>query len=275
MDGDRSPAAFASVRPVNTLAPKLVLTPLLIASTSVLGRRWGPALSGWLVALPLTSGPIVLFIALEAGADVARQAAGGSLLGAVAQVAFAAAYVGASRRLGWMPSLAVATVVFFVVGFGVPALLPVATYLVLVVAVAAFLTFAGQRPTSTGDLPAPPTWDIPARVVVATMLVVGISALAPVIGGRASGVLATFPVYAAVLTTFAHINRGPVEATGVLRGLATGLLGFGGFFLTLGWLLEFAGIAESFIVALAVGFAMQVATLPLVRRAVVSASPRA
>jgi hypothetical protein len=45
---------------VNTLAPKLVLTPLLVAMASLAGRRWGPLLSGWLVALPLTSGPIVL-----------------------------------------------------------------------------------------------------------------------------------------------------------------------------------------------------------------------
>ena len=74
---------------MNTLTPKLVLTPLLVASASAAGRRWGPALSGWLVALPLTSGPIAFFIAIESGSDVAREAAQGSLLGAVAQVAFA------------------------------------------------------------------------------------------------------------------------------------------------------------------------------------------
>lgn len=83
---------------MNTLAPKLVLTPLLVASTSLAGRRWGPSLSGWLVALPLTSGPIVFFIAVEAGPDVAQQAAGGALIGATAQVAFAAAYTLMARR---------------------------------------------------------------------------------------------------------------------------------------------------------------------------------
>jgi hypothetical protein len=252
---------------VNTLAPKLILTPLLVASTSVAGRRWGPALSGWLVALPLTSGPIALFIALEAGTDVARQAAGGSLLGASAQVAFAAAYVLASRRLGWSLSLLIAALAFFAVAFVVPPMLPVLTYGLLLAAVALFLATLGRRQTAGRGTLSPPAWDIPARVVVATALVLAISSLAPVIGGRFSGILATFPVYAAVLATFAHVTRGPGEASDVLRGLATGLLGFGAFFLALGYLLGVTGIALSFAGALAVGFVVQAATLPLVRRA--------
>jgi hypothetical protein len=252
---------------VNTLAPKLVLTPLLVASTSLAGRRWGPALSGWLVALPLTSGPIALFIALEAGPDVARQAAGGSLLGAVAQVAFAAAYTIASRRSGWVGSLAVASAAYAGVAVAIPPLPPPVTYAVLVAAVAVFLA-RFPRPTSAAsqDVPAP-GWDIPARVVIATLLVVAISTLAPVIGGRAAGVLATFPVYAAVLATFAHATRGPRDAEAVLRGLATGMLGFGAFFLALGWLLASVGILESFLGALVVGSVVQLATFPLVRPA--------
>lgn len=258
---------------MNTLAPKLILTPLLVASTSVAGRRWGPALSGWLVALPLTSGPIALFIALESGADVARQAAAGSLLGASAQVAFAAAYTIAARRLGPGPSLAVAALAFFAVGFAVPPLPPIAMYALLIVSVAVFLVTLGRRSSRVRRPVTPPAWDIPARVIVATVLVVVISSLAPVIGGRFAGILATFPVYAAVLATFAHVTHGPGEASDVLRGLATGLLGFGAFFLALGYLLGVTGIALSFAGALAVGCVVQAATLPLVRRATPDEEP--
>ena len=252
---------------MNTLAPKLVLTPLLVASTSLAGRRWGPSLSGWLVALPLTSGPIALFIALEAGVDVARQAAGGSLLGATAQVAFAAAYTVAARRLGWMWSLMAGVISFFLVGFLVPPMLPVLGYALLLLAVAIFLVTLGRRTHEDRRTFAAPAWDIPARVVIATALVVAISSGAPLIGGRFSGVLATFPVYAAVLSTFAHATRGPGEASEVLRGLSTGLVGFGAFFLALGFLLGVIGIVGSFVGALAVGSLVQLATLPLVRRA--------
>lgn len=249
---------------MNTLAPKLVLTPLLVASASAAGRRWGPALSGWLVALPLTSGPIAFFIAIESGSDVAREAAQGSLLGAVAQVAFAAAYTVASRRMGWVASTTFGSIAFVLVA-ALPPLPAVATYALLVLGVGAFLAVFR---TESGPNPSPaamPGWDIPARAVVATALVVGISALAPMIGGRMSGILATFPVYAIVLATFGHVTRGSRESAEVLRGLATGLLGFGAFFLALGSLLATTGIVESFMVALAVGAAVQAATLPVVR----------
>jgi hypothetical protein len=42
------------------------------------------------VALPSTSGTIALFIAIDAGPELAREAAAGALVGAIAQVVFAA-----------------------------------------------------------------------------------------------------------------------------------------------------------------------------------------
>jgi hypothetical protein len=183
-----------------------VLTPLLVASTTAAGRRWGPAVGGWLVALPLTSGPIALFIAIEQGSWVAQEAAAGSLVGASAQVAFAAAYALAARRVGWMASVVIAAGAFVALAFVIPPMPAASTYGLLVVLVATFLVAFRRRPGATAAPPAP-KWDIPARVVVATVLVVTISALAPHVGGRPAGILATFPVYAAVLTTFAHPDR--------------------------------------------------------------------
>ena len=40
------------------LAFKLFLTPLLIVSVTLAGRRWGTAVSGLLIGLPLVSAPI-------------------------------------------------------------------------------------------------------------------------------------------------------------------------------------------------------------------------
>lgn len=54
------------------IALKLVLTPLLIGMASVAGRRWGPMVSGRLIGLPLTSAPVVLFLALEQGTTLER-----------------------------------------------------------------------------------------------------------------------------------------------------------------------------------------------------------
>src|SRR6185436_8290352 len=105
---------------VNTLAPKLILTPLLVSSASLAGRRWGPVLSGWIIALPLTSGPIALFIALELGPRTAIEAAAGSLLGGVCLLVFSLVYArAASARLPWQAAIAVAGVTSLALGLAV------------------------------------------------------------------------------------------------------------------------------------------------------------
>ncbi len=66
------------------LVLKLVLTPVLIGGASLGARRWGPTVGGWIVSLPLTSGPVVLFLALDRGPAFA--VAAGSYLDALVEV---------------------------------------------------------------------------------------------------------------------------------------------------------------------------------------------
>jgi hypothetical protein len=91
---------------------KLVVTPVLIAAASLAGRRWGQAVSGWFVGLPLTSGPIAFFVALDHGAGFAAAVAVGALAAAMAEAAFCLAYAHTARRAGWPRSLAAACVAF-------------------------------------------------------------------------------------------------------------------------------------------------------------------
>lgn len=249
---------------MNTLAPKLVLTPLLVASTSIVGRRWGNLLSGWMVALPLTSGPIAFFIAIELGPQVAIAASAGSLVGAIGQVAFSTAYTLASRRVGWHGALALGAISFAMVGLVLPPLPSSMVFGLVLIAVAGHLRLA-RPPRRTVSVPAPPGWDIPARVAIATLLVVVISSIAPLLGGRASGVLATFPVYAAVLATFAHGRGDASAAAEVLRGLTIGMIGFAAFFLCLGIALADLAVGFAFGLSLAMALLVQAITLPLIR----------
>ena len=84
---------------------------------------------------------------------------------------------------------------------------------------------------------------------IATALVFGLTELAPWVGAKASGLLATYPVFAAVLAGFAHRTRGPAAATGVLRGLLVGLFGFIGFFAVLAQLLPAVPLALAYLVS--------------------------
>ena len=250
---------------MDTLVLKLVLAPLLIGGASLAARRWGHAVSGWLVGLPLTSGPIALFLALERGTPFAATAALGSLTGAIGEVAFCVAYAAMARRLGWPSALALASASFALIAAALPRVsVPVAGAVAAISIVVALRLVA--RPRGPVIAPPPPRWDIPARMLVATALVLGITELAPILGPRWSGVLATFPVYAAILTVFAH-RVGAPPAVEVLRGLLLGLFAFAGFFVVLGALIGRAGVAASFVAAVGTALAIQAASFALVRRA--------
>ena len=71
---------------------KLVPTPLLIATLTLIGRRWGSAVSGAIAGLPLTSGPVSVFLALEQGKDFAAHTANATLAGLIAVAAFSLSY---------------------------------------------------------------------------------------------------------------------------------------------------------------------------------------
>lgn len=243
-----------------TLVLKLVLTPLLIAAASLAGRRWRQAVGGWLVGLPLTTGPVAFFLALDHGPGFATAAALGSLAGAIAEGAFCLAYGHLARR-GPAVALAAACAAFAVAAAGLQRLtLPLAVLAALVLAtLAASLRLMPSGADPAGAAP-PPRWDLPARMAITTALVVGLTAIAPVLGARLSGILATFPLYAAILTVFAH-RAGSAPAVQVLRGLLVGLFSFAAFFVVLGALLERLGTAAAFVAASAVALAAQAASL--------------
>ncbi len=68
-----------------------------------------------------------------------------------------------------------------------------------------------------------PRWDIPLRMTVATLVVLAITTLAPIIGPHLAGLLLPFPVFAVVLALFTHSSHGPTCAVAVLDGLIIGL----------------------------------------------------
>jgi hypothetical protein len=244
---------------VEALLLKLVLTPLLVGVASLVGRRWGAEVGGWLVGIPFTSGPIALFLALEAGPHFAAEAAVGILAGTVSQVVFALAYAWIALGAGWPASLAAATMAFFaataaldVFRFGAPI-----TFVVALVSLVLALVLMPRRRPARPALEALPWWDIPARMIVATTFVIALTAAAPALGAHLAGLLSPFPLYATVLAVFAHRLQGGDAAIGVLRGLLLGLFSFAGFFLSVALLLVPHGIPIAFSAAILVALAVQ------------------
>lgn len=109
-------------------------------------------------------------------------------------------------------------------------------------------------------------WDIPVRMLTVTIVVVGLTGAATALGPRLSGILATFPIYAATLATFGHHSAGWQAAVQVLRGLLYGLFGFAVFFVVLAISLTHASIPFAFLTAAITGFAVQGSSLWAIRR---------
>ena len=105
---------------------------------------------------------------------------------------------------------------------------------------------------------------LPARIVVATGLVVTLTALAPVLGARLAGLVSPFPVYASVTVVFDHRRSGIVSALEALDGLMVGLFTPATFFLALALLAAPLGLWAFGVAFLAAG-AVQFSTLSLVR----------
>ncbi len=245
-----------------TLLIKVGLTPALIAAASLAGRRWGPGISGWLVGFPFTSAPVALILTIEHGDSFAAAAAAAILMGALSQAGFCLAYTALAARAPWPACLAAGTAAFAVLTLLLrPVSLPLPVVAVVVVAglgLALYLLPRGAAPPAAAPRAA---WDLPLRMAVATAFVVVVTALAPLIGARLSGLITPFPLYAAILAVFAHGAQGPAAGAGVLRGLTLGLFGFSAFFFTLALLLVPAGPAVAFAAAAAAVVAVQALTL--------------
>ena len=247
---------------MNVLLLKLVAAPVLILSASLAGRRWGDKVSGWFIGLPLGSGPVCFFLALEQGNAFAAATARGCVGGTTAEAAFCLAYVWTARRAGWPSAIALGTTGFAIVAVGLQlATLPLA--LLTPIAYGALLAglFLMPRHAGSATVPPSPGWDLPARMVLVTVLVLALTQLASLLGARLSGLLATYPLFGATLAGFAHRLNGPAAAKRVLQGMLIGLFGNTAFFQLVALTIEDVGVAASFAGATALAFLIQGATL--------------
>ena len=83
-------------------------------------------------------------------------------------------------------------------------------------------------------------------MAIATALVVGLTAIAPVLGPHTSGLVATFPVYVAVMAVFSQRHQG-LAAIDLLRGLLAACPGTATFYAVIHVTIVPVGIAPGFL----------------------------
>jgi len=253
---------------------KLATMPVVIVTATLAGRRYGAAVAGLILGLPIVSGPISVFVALEQGVEFARTAASGTLLGLIALATYCLTYGHAARRFAWPGALAcgllaTAAMVWFLESLEVPA---PAVIWVTGPAIAAAILLCPKPGPALLRLP-PPWWDLPARIAVSTTFMMLVTLFAPAIGPTMTGMAATFPVMLSVMAPFTHRVEGQSAVIAMMRGCIEGLVTFTLFFQVLEVGLKYWPAPAAYGAALAATLVMAAAVLMLQRRRQLASLP--
>lgn len=245
---------------------KLTLVPLLIAGVTLGVRRWGAGIGGWIGGFPWVAGPISFFMAWELGADFAAETIPSALMGAVGTFFFAYTYSLMARRWSWLPAVLVGYGAFFVVAI-------LAFYLKFSLVVAAAVSFTiltallylFPKPAES-DAPArQPRFDIPLRMLVATVFVVLLTQGAEWLGPDWSGILTPFPIMTSTLAVFTHAQRGAAATARIMYGLMLTGYGFLSFLLGVYFVVPLLPIGWAYLLLLVGTLALNGITLRLIK----------
>jgi hypothetical protein len=249
------------------LAIKLVSVPIFILTISVIAHKWGPSIGGIILGLPLTSGPVLFFLALEQGTNFAAASALGTLIGLISLSVSCIVFSWLSFRLGWLASLIGCCVTFFTMTLtlnfisspGVLSFVGVVAFLVLI----CLIFPSGVSASCSREFP---RWEIPVRMIAATGLVLLITGAASILGPHLSGLLTPFPVYATIMGLFILKSEGPEVSALFLRGVMIGCLTTSVFLFLIASFIVSLGLIGIFGLAVVVVIAMHSVLLYSVNR---------
>lgn len=228
--------------------------PLVIGLITLVSRKWGNKIGGLIASMPWVAGPILLFFILEQGKGFGIQSVQGILTGIISWICFTYCYALLSRSLHWLPTILVSYAVYVGIAWAFN-LISLNLFIIYGVAMACAILALQLFPKSAGPstvqgrrLP----FDLPLRMVVATLFVVAVTWLANQLGPAWSGILTPFPIITSILAIFTHYLQGSSATIVILRGLVIGVMGFTTFFFLQAFLLPHFSVEVSFLLALIV-----------------------
>jgi hypothetical protein len=248
------------------------LAACLVAASTMAARVWGHGIGGVVSAFPLIVGPALFLTALRQDAAAAATMATATLLGLVALSGFVLAYERSARRCGWPLSLGIAWAAAAVLGM-LAGRIGGGLFVGLVAAVGSTtFVYAALPRVRRVEVPAVfPPWEMPARMALTALLIVGLTVAGERFGPAVAGVLAALPTLASVVTVFTHARHGHEALAATLHGMLGGLWAFVTFCALIALLVEPAGMVPAF--ALATGVAVLVQLLVTRLHSPLSARP--
>jgi hypothetical protein len=239
------------------LTTKMAITALFVSVATIIAERLGAAVGALVATLPVSAGPVYVFLALDHDATFISASAVVSLALNAATAVFVTVYVLMAQRRSLWISVSLASTAWLATTLALGPVhwtAPSAFVLNLVVFalcwwIVRLFCLAPMPPTIR------PWYDFLVRAGMVTLLVGAVVTLSFRIGPTGSGVLAVFPVIYTSIMVILHRRVGGPATAAVLANAVPGLAGFGAALLTLHLTAVPLGSALALIVALGVSVA--------------------
>lgn len=211
-----------------TLIVKMAVTAAFLLAATITAERAGPLIGGLVATLPISAGPVYIFLALDHDSAFIAQSALGSLVTNALNVLFAATYA----LLAQKRPLAVCVAGAFAVWIGLSYLLglvhwtlPLVIVFNIVVIGASLIVVQPLRHVRVAAVQA--RWyDLVLRAGMVALLVGTVVTLSYTIGPVVSGNLAVFPI---VLTSIMLILHGRIGGPATAAIMANAVVGLAAF----------------------------------------------
>jgi hypothetical protein len=252
------------------IAIKMAVTALFVSVATITAEKLGTAVGALVATLPVSAGPVYVFLALDHDAAFISASALASLALNAATAVYATVYVLLAQRHGIWISVPLAFAAWFAAALSLG---PVhwAAWSAVVLNLAVFpLCFFIVEPFSHVHMPQTtrPWYDFAIRAGMVALLVGAVVMLSFRIGSAGSGVLAVFPVIYTSIMVILHCRVGGPATAAVLANAIPGLAGFGAALLTLHLTAVPVGSAGALVLALGVSVAWNVTLYVLQRHQV-------
>lgn len=214
---------------VLTLIVKMAVTAAFLLAATVTAERAGPLIGGLVATLPISAGPVYVFLALDHDAFFIAQSALGSLVTNAVNVGFAVAYTLLAQKRSLSVSLAGAYAVWIAMSYGIGRVdwtLPLAAaFNVAIVAASLWIV----HPLRHVRVPAVQArwYDLVMRAAMVATLVGVVVTLSFTIGPTLSGNLAVFPIVLTSIMIILHRRIGGPATAAIMANAVIGLGGFG------------------------------------------------
>jgi hypothetical protein len=211
-----------------TLALKMAVTAGFVVVATTVAERAGPLVGGLVTTLPLGTGPVYVFLALDHGPDFIAASAVSSLAINAITTVFVVVYAILAQKRSLLVSQSAAMLVWAALAWMVHEVNGTLVFGLVLNAVALTACIVLSWPMRHAPMPRVPAhWtDYALRAALAAVLVGVTVTLSFRIGPSGSGILAVFPIIMISVQIILHRRVGGKACAAVMANAVVGLIGF-------------------------------------------------